>query len=175
MQQIDPDPDNQQGTIIASKPSVAKPPRVGQRQSTSSFKHCIVLVKVVREKPVGGGEQATKKKKKSGGAGRGFTTWEGTVDYRFRAPRSFFFFLFCFVGHSTRLAAASYAARFYLQTYGIAMGTSAGSRRRFLGLTVSTLCICSAEAAGNAEVFDLWSKLKSFEYTVVRHTTPVPE
>eukprot|EP00752_Nemacystus_decipiens_P003659 g3373.t1 len=37
----------------------------------------------------------------------------------------------------------------------------------FLGLAASALCVGSAEAAGNAEVFDLWTKLKSFEYTVM--------
>lgn len=38
-----------------------------------------------------------------------------------------------------------------------------------IGVVASALCVGSAEAAGNAEVFDLWSKLKAFDYTVVRH------
>lgn len=56
------------------------------------------------------------------------------------------------------------------------MAASVANRPRFLGVAAtSALCIGSAEAAGNAEVFDLWIKLKSFEYTVVRHLPYLPE
>lgn len=57
----------------------------------------------------------------------------------------------------------------------VAMDASVSLRPELLGLTVGVLCIGSAESAGNAEVFDLGSTLKAYEYTAVREDTNVPE
>lgn len=40
--------------------------------------------------------------------------------------------------------------------------------RRLLGLASGVIWLGAADAAGNAEVFDLGSKLKAFDYSVVR-------
>lgn len=55
--------------------------------------------------------------------------------------------------------AAAYCAR--------AMSTGTLTRAALLGLLLGLLSVCSTEAAGNAEVFDIGSELDPFLYTIV--------
>ena len=49
----------------------------------------------------------------------------------------------------------------------VIMGATVSPLVGLLGVTVGALLVTSGNAAGNAEVFDIGTNLKPFEYTVV--------